>query len=308
MAAQRPRAFSNASSLSIKATTIKNATGTVTDIDDYSEEEDNGRSGDSDSEEVDRDRRNGAAAGHDATPNERTGLLKRQQQQRRQQHDSKKPLKHSTSVGVNGYGSSSNGGTKNQNQSKHVKKRENGSDLHHSDDDNAVDDEEEEDNSDDDPSQYEALPSSPYKTEFITLWSLTFPIWITYLMEFSISGITVVVTGHLGTTELNAAAIGSLLINTTTIAPVIFGLTAALDTLATQAYTSSNPKTTSLYVQRTAVLVAACMIPCIVLLSFGEHIFLALRQDEEVARLAGQYVRGEYEQVRPVDVPQSTSR
>jgi len=139
-----------------------------------------------------------------------------------------------------------------------------------------------------------SLRKSPYKTEFITLWSLTFPIWITYLMEFSISGITVVVTGHLGTTELNAAAIGSLLINTTTIAPIIFGLTAALDTLATQAYTSSNPKMTSLYVQRTAVLIAAALVPCLVLLSFGERIFLLLRQEEEVARLAGQYVRGEF--------------
>lgn len=111
-------------------------------------------------------------------------------------------------------------------------------------------------------------------------------------MEFAISGITVVVTGHLGTTELNAASIGQLLINTTTVAPMIFGLTAALDTLATQAYTSSNPKTTSLYVQRTAVLIAVSLVPCMVLLSFSEHILLLLRQDAEVARLAGQYVKG----------------
>lgn len=136
----------------------------------------------------------------------------------------------------------------------------------------------------------EAKPS--YKAEFISLWSLTLPMWITYLMEFAISGITVVVTGHLGTKELNAASIGQLLINTTTIAPVLFGLTAALDTLATQAYTSSNPKTTSLYVQRTAVLIFVSLVPCCILLLFSEHIFLLLRQDPEVAKLAGQYVQG----------------
>lgn len=135
-----------------------------------------------------------------------------------------------------------------------------------------------------------AKPS--YKAEFISLWALTLPIWVTYLMEFAITGITIVVTGHLGTTELNAASIGSLLINTTTIAPIIFGLTAALDTLATQAYTSSNPKTTSLYVQRTAVLIGFSLIPCFILLSFSEDILLLLRQDPEVARLAGQYVKG----------------
>lgn len=137
-----------------------------------------------------------------------------------------------------------------------------------------------------------AAPQPTYKGEFISLWCLTLPMWITYLMEFAISGITVVVTGHLGTTELNAASIGQLLINTTTIAPMIFGLTAALDTLATQAYTSSNPKTTSLYVQRTAVLIAISLVPCMVLLSFSEQILLLLRQDAEVARLAGEYVRG----------------
>lgn len=135
-------------------------------------------------------------------------------------------------------------------------------------------------------------PKPSYKSEFILLWCLTLPMWVTYLMEFAISGITVVVTGHLGTTELNAASIGQLLINTTTIAPVLFGLTAALDTLATQAYTSSNPKTTSLYVQRTAVLIAVSLVPCCILLLFSEHIFLLLRQDPEVARLAGQYVKG----------------
>ncbi len=135
-------------------------------------------------------------------------------------------------------------------------------------------------------------PKPSYKSELISLWCLTLPMWVTYLMEFAISGITVVVTGHLGTTELNAASIGQLLINTTTIAPVLFGLTAALDTLATQAYTSSNPKTTSLYVQRTAVLIAVSLIPCCILLLFSEDIFLLLRQDPEVARLAGQYVKG----------------
>jgi len=248
MAVQRPRAFSNASSLSIKGITIKNTTGTARGTEDDSEEEDNDSN--SESEGTDEDGRNGVAAGDDATPNERTGLLIRHQQGGRQQHDGKKKLKSATSVGINGYGSSSNG-NQTRNQSKHVKKkRENDHGSNNADNEDAVDEEDDEDGTSDDyddPSQYEALPPSPYKTEFITLWSLTFPIWITYLMEFSISGITVVVTGHLGITELNAAAIGSLLINTTTIAPVIFGLTAALDTLATQAYTSSNPKMTSLY-------------------------------------------------------------
>ena len=111
--------------------------------------------------------------------------------------------------------------------------------------------------------------------------------------------------------ELDAASIAQLLLTTTTISPIIYGLSCALDSgsaqlpkkvrqladlddlkaLANQAVHSDNPKNTSLYVQRTGLLQAICMIPAGITLFFAERIFLAIGQDAEIARLAGEYIR-----------------
>lgn len=65
----------------------------------------------------------------------------------------------------------------------------------------------------------------------------------------------------------------------------------ALDTLATQAYTSQNPKTTSLYVQRTGVLLVVGLVPTCTALCFSEHFLVMIGQKVHIAHLAGQYLR-----------------
>lgn len=130
-----------------------------------------------------------------------------------------------------------------------------------------------------------------WKRETKALWSLAMPMYVTHLLEYSIGGVTVVVTGHMGVKELDAASIAQLLLTTTTISPIIYGLSCALDTLANQAVASDNPKNTSLYVQRTGLIQAICMIPAGITLFFAERIFLAIGQDAEIARLAGEYIR-----------------
>lgn len=47
----------------------------------------------------------------------------------------------------------------------------------------------------------------PARKEFIALWGLTIPLWLTYLLEYMINAITTVIVGHIGTTELNAASL-----------------------------------------------------------------------------------------------------
>lgn len=73
---------------------------------------------------------------------------------------------------------------------------------------------------------------------------------------------------------------------------------AALDTLANQAYSGSNPKLTSLYVQRVGVIIFVLLVPATVVLSFGERILLHLGQDPYVAALAGKALRGENNPLR----------
>jgi Na+-driven multidrug efflux pump len=65
----------------------------------------------------------------------------------------------------------------------------------------------------------------------------------------------------------------------------------ALDTLATQAYTSDQPKTTALYVQRTGVLIFMGCIPCCAVLFMADDMLLMIHQDPYVASLAGTYIR-----------------
>jgi len=101
----------------------------------------------------------------------------------------------------------------------------------------------------------------------------------------------VVATGHLGETELAAASLGNLTNNVVALS-VIQGLCAALDTLCPQAYTSSNPKDTSIYALRTFVLCSIVAIPQALFFWNAEWILRdGLRQDPDVAYRAGQYLR-----------------
>ncbi|GAA5836748.1 hypothetical protein JCM9279_007648 [Rhodotorula babjevae] len=124
-----------------------------------------------------------------------------------------------------------------------------------------------------------------------TLFSYTVPILATHFLEYSLMATVVVATGHLGETELAAASLGNLTNNVIALS-VIQGLCAALDTLCPQAYTSSNPKDTSIYALRTFVLCSIVAIPQALFFWNAEWILRdGLRQDPDVAYRAGQYLR-----------------
>jgi len=119
----------------------------------------------------------------------------------------------------------------------------------------------------------------------------TIPIFLTHLLEYSLLLATVISVGHLGTAQLAASSLGSMTTNVLALS-IIQGLCAALDTLCSQAYASANPKNTSLHALRTAFLTAVILVPMSILIYNGEHLLLGLRQDPEVSKLAGQYLRG----------------
>lgn len=153
------------------------------------------------------------------------------------------------------------------------------------------------------------------------------PIFLTHILEYSLLLVTIVSVGHLGTAELAASSLGSMTINVCALSLVqglcvserllthphasranlwlvrrtcthaniqcllAIATQAALDTLCSQSYSSPNPKTTSLHALRTAVLTVIILIPATVAIYNGEKILLGLRQDPEVAHLAGRYLR-----------------
>lgn len=111
------------------------------------------------------------------------------------------------------------------------------------------------------------------------------------ILETGSGGVTVAMVGHIGTQALNALTIAILAYTTLILSGVIIGFACALDTAASQAFTSSKPKLTSLYVQRVGVLIFTLLIPLSIFLSFGEKWLLLLGQTEHVAHMAGKALR-----------------
>lgn len=133
-------------------------------------------------------------------------------------------------------------------------------------------------------------PLNPARKELLILTWYTIPVFLTHILEYSLLLATIFSVGHIGRAELAASSLGSMTTNVCALS-LIQGLCAALDTLCSQAYSSPNPKDTSLHALRTALLSVIIIIPAGVVMFNGESILLALRQDPQVAHLAGQYLK-----------------
>ncbi|KAG7087970.1 hypothetical protein E1B28_012010 [Marasmius oreades] len=72
---------------------------------------------------------------------------------------------------------------------------------------------------------------------------------------------------------------------------ILQGFTSALDTVLPSAWTSSQPHLVGLWAQRMGVVIAVTIIPMLMIWFNAEAILLALKQDPEVAHLAGVYLK-----------------
>lgn len=131
---------------------------------------------------------------------------------------------------------------------------------------------------------------NPFVAEIGFIGRYTLPILGTQLAQYSLMVASVIVVGRLGTTDLAGASLGSMTANVLAFS-IIQGFASALDSLCPQAYTSTEPSLSSLYAQRTAVLVFALMIPQALLFWNAKSIFLALSQPPEVADRAALYLK-----------------
>ncbi|KAJ3573738.1 hypothetical protein NP233_g2237 [Leucocoprinus birnbaumii] len=110
------------------------------------------------------------------------------------------------------------------------------------------------------------------------------------LLEYILRVASIVFIGHLSTNALAGASLGFMTASVTGTS-IIQGLTSALDTLLPSAWTSSKPHQIGLWSQRMFVLCMAFSVPTFILWFNAEPIFLALRQEPEVAHLASVYLR-----------------
>ncbi|KAJ7880448.1 multidrug Oligosaccharidyl-lipid polysaccharide flippase [Mycena leptocephala] len=128
-----------------------------------------------------------------------------------------------------------------------------------------------------------------FREELIELIKSGLPIYGTHLLEYSLLTASVITIGHLNTTALAAATLGSLTASVSGFS-IIQGLSGALDTVLPSAWTSHHPAMVGLWTHRMVVVMAISLIPMFVIWFESERILLALRQDPEVAHLAAVYL------------------
>ncbi|EDP42244.1 hypothetical protein MGL_3493 [Malassezia globosa CBS 7966] len=131
-------------------------------------------------------------------------------------------------------------------------------------------------------------PDSHLRSELYTLLNFTIPVCATHLLELSLSVVSILSLGHLGTVELAAVSLAGITANVTGFS-VISGLISALDTLLPASYTR-QPHLMGLWTQRVGIIIMF-ILPAIVLLWLNaESGLLLLGQEPDIAHKARQFL------------------
>lgn len=113
---------------------------------------------------------------------------------------------------------------------------------------------------------------------------------VNFYLTASCAAVSLLFVGHLGRAESAGTALATMTYNITGLA-LLFGIGAALDTLASQAYGAGKKHLVGLHVQRVTLLNWACVIPIAVMYVMSPLVLKVIIADKEVAELAGQSLR-----------------
>ncbi|KAF8528115.1 multidrug/Oligosaccharidyl-lipid/Polysaccharide flippase [Hysterangium stoloniferum] len=136
---------------------------------------------------------------------------------------------------------------------------------------------------------------STWWNEFWLLSKYTAPVFGTNILEYSFFLVSVVSIGHISTTALAGASLGSMTAAVTGYS-IVQGFVNSLDTLLPGAWTSSRPELVGLWSQRAAVVLSIVLIefppqPISCIWINAESLLLLLKQEPETARIAALYLR-----------------
>lgn len=129
-----------------------------------------------------------------------------------------------------------------------------------------------------------------WKAETKILSRYSIPLILTYILQYSLSLVTVYVAGRLGTLELGAASLATMTANITGLC-VYEGLATSLDTLTSQAFGNAKYHLVGLQVQRMGLLVCLVTVPIGAVWICSPWILSLLVPEKELAILAGDFLR-----------------
>lgn len=135
------------------------------------------------------------------------------------------------------------------------------------------------------------LSTTTASIELKSLVISSIPLIVTFLLQNSLSTVSVFTVGHLGAVELAAVSMGSMTANITGYA-TIQGIATALDTLCPQAFGAKKYLLVGVYLQKCTALIFTVMAPVLVIwLFFGYELITLILPDKETAKYAAVYLQ-----------------
>ncbi|KAK9117263.1 hypothetical protein Sjap_016210 [Stephania japonica] len=128
---------------------------------------------------------------------------------------------------------------------------------------------------------------SEFWVESKKLWPLAGPAIFTSLCQFSFSFITQALVGHLGDLELAAFSVQYGVTSSFTVG-IMIGMGSALETLCGQAYGANQLDMMGVYLQRSWIILGTTGLVLSPLYIFSKQLLMAIGQNEEISRRAGQ--------------------
>ncbi|KAH8680883.1 MATE efflux family protein [Xylariales sp. PMI_506] len=143
--------------------------------------------------------------------------------------------------------------------------------------------------------QWEAAVASgkiqtTWQREAKTIGAYSWPMIITFLLQYSVNIASIFAVGHIGKVELGAISLGTMTASITCYAP-FQGLATCLDTLCAQAYGSGHRHLVGLQVQRMVYFLGVLLVPVAFLWLNAETILRQLIPEARAAELAGLYLK-----------------
>ncbi|KAI3981113.1 hypothetical protein MKX01_032253 [Papaver californicum] len=120
------------------------------------------------------------------------------------------------------------------------------------------------------------------------VWHIAGPSILISIFQYSLAFVTQTLVGHIGTLQLAAVSIQNLVISGIGFG-IMLGMGSALETLCGQAYGAGKMRMLGIYLQRSWLITLGAAIPLTLVSIFATPLLLLLRQNRDIAELAGTY-------------------